>query len=150
MASVSKSARYSFLRAVLSSVLSSNMSPRDMRDVAEALRSDLSFELSEMMYDLSVRLMHSENYYPDKSLLRGPSLALDQIEVSGLRKMDVYDVMREVSQDAAPRTLAKYSITRMIEEFQARASDSQWKNFEKRIRAMKSEDPFLRGISKRG
>lgn len=150
MASISKSARYAFLRSVMSSVLSSSMSTRDIRDVAEALRSDLSYELSDMMYDISERLMHSESYYPDKVLPHGSASLYDQVEVSGLHKMDVYEAMREVSGDAAPRTLMKYSVARMISEFRDRVPDSQWKSFEKRLQAMQSEDPFLRGISKRG
>jgi hypothetical protein len=134
----------------MSSVLSSNMSTRDIRDIAEALRSDLSYELSDMMYDISDRLMHSENYYPDKSLMRAPGPLFNQTEVSGLHKMDVYDLMRQVAGEAAPRTLVKYSLNRMLSEFRERASDPQWKTFEKRLQSMKSEDPFLKGISKRG
>ena len=149
MAGVQKGVRTSFIRSVLSYVLSSGASPKEMRDLADSLRSDLSYELSDMIYELSERLQYMERRYPEKLLVDDVELVAEQIQSSGMDKLDVFEIMRMISGPSVPKALAKYGIDRMLIEFKERVSDAEWREFEKTIKSARSEDPFLRGISKR-
>lgn len=145
-----RNTRALFLRNVVASVLTTQLSSREIRDLAMDLRGSLGFELSDVLYDLSMRFsrfdMASESKRPSDEI---DSLArvLENRDVS---KAQVFSIMREIAPEAAPKTLSKFGLERMLSEFSGRASENQNKVFQKRLNALVSDDPFLRGIIKRG
>ena len=145
----SKSLVSQFLRTTLAALLKEGFTVREMRELARELRGPLSYELSDMLDDMAMRLGRFETVHHTKNVPPSFSELADKADRQGFPKSEVYEMMTSVAPALVPKSFAKFSVSRMIAEFVERASESQVRIFERKLSSALSDDPFLRGITKR-
>lgn len=143
--------RHRALRLISASLISSDFSARELRDVAEslhhgALRDDLFHFLMETSFRLSTSDSHSS---PRRFSDERSEEAYDLIQKKRIPKSRVFELVSSAIGSHPPFPLnSSVTVRDMLDEFFSFASEKESELFIKMISGVGSEDPYLNIIAR--
>jgi len=142
-------------RVLLSSLLTSDLTASELRELSEEMLSSPDFlaNLSILLRDLATRLSHGDGQRKHSDA-NGESrqlseLLYSEIQRRRLSKADVLALLSRVSPTMLGARSTDLPLRRLLRDYLIRASQSEREQLVKLLSSEKSDDPYLRGILKR-